>query len=129
MWKGNGKHGIPFKGTRHPAFSGISKSNIARMQYMTAECTTEIGAFRFPRTSDPVPVKSSVAEPVSVSISTLRWIWMGGRKQEVVRKVVLMTRSQKLGRPTHRRSVVQVIDRRQNVRPSLLDHVPQEIAH
>lgn len=59
------------RGTRHPALSGISRSNIARMQYITAEWTTEIGALRFPRTSHPVPSKSRTAEPLATSISTL----------------------------------------------------------
>jgi hypothetical protein len=38
---------------------------------MTALCTTEIGAFRLPRTSVPVPAKSKVAEPLEVSMETL----------------------------------------------------------
>jgi len=59
------------RGTRHPALSGMSRSSIARMQYITAEWTTEIGALRFPRTSHPVPSKSRTAEPLVSSISTL----------------------------------------------------------
>jgi hypothetical protein len=61
-------------GTKHPAFNGISSSNIARRQYMTAECTTLIGAFRFPRTSGPVWVKSKVAEPVEGSMVIFKQI-------------------------------------------------------
>ena len=37
---------------------------------MTAECTTDTGAFRFPWISHPVPVKSSTAEPSASSMST-----------------------------------------------------------
>lgn len=38
---------------------------------MTAECTTEIGAFQFPLASGDVPSKSNVAEPVAGSIVML----------------------------------------------------------
>ena len=62
-------------GTRHPAFSGISISSILLIQYITAECTTEIGALRFPRTSQPVPSKSKIADPSEGLISTRRQIW------------------------------------------------------
>lgn len=66
-------------GTRQPAFNGISISSIERMQYITAEWTTEIGAFRFPRTSQPVPSKSKIAEPSDSFISTRRDIYIKGQ--------------------------------------------------
>ena len=42
---------------------------------MIAECTTDIGALRLPRTSKPVPSKSKTAPPVSLSMVTLRAIY------------------------------------------------------
>src|SRR6266851_2531756 len=68
-----GKH-LLSRGTRQPAFKGMSTLSMARMQYITAEWTTETGALRFPRTSHPVPSKSNKAEPSSSFISTRRQI-------------------------------------------------------
>lgn len=72
---GQGKGDAPSRGTRQPALSGISMSSIERMQYITAECTTEMGALRLPRTSAPVPAKSSTADPSCGLISTRSWIY------------------------------------------------------
>lgn len=66
---------MPSIGTRHPALSGISTSNIERIQYITALCTTEIGALRLPRTSGPVPSKSKTALPDLASISMRKFNW------------------------------------------------------
>lgn len=39
---------------------------------MIEECTTDIGALRFPLTSGPVPSKSNTADPFDSSIETFR---------------------------------------------------------
>lgn len=86
---------------------------------MTAECTTDIGALRFPRTSQPVPAKSSTAEPVDSSISTRSLIFQG--------KCINTCDSG--AKRAYGRPIVKVVNGRENVGPKTLDDVAQEIPH
>jgi hypothetical protein len=101
------KH-LPSRGTRQPAFRGMSTSSIERMQYITAEWTTEIGELRLPRTSHPVPSKSNTAEPSSSFISTRRQICNFHRRvSNFCRRI--------FWKSTCRRAIVQIVDRAQDI--------------
>jgi hypothetical protein len=100
----------------------MSTSSMARMQYITAECTTEIGELRFPRTSHPVPSKSNTAEPSASFISTRRQICHFHSKKSEFPVT-------KYKRKTCRGAIIQIIDRAQDISPKLPGDVAQEAAH
>ena len=86
---------------------------------MTAEWTTEIGALRLPRTSQPVPEKSRYAEPSCSLISTLSCIWMYS----------LLETAECSKDWAYRGAVIEVVDGLEDVRSCALYDVLQEVSH
>ncbi len=119
---GVGEEHLLSRGTRQPAFRGISTSSIERMQYITAEWTTETGELRLPRTSHPVPSKSNTAEPSSSFISTRRQICNFHRR-------VSNFYRRTFRRSTCRRAIIQIVDRAQDIGMQSLCNLAQKVAH